>query len=71
MHRFIVKSVLAGLMALAAVSATPAAANPPHANGQILFARFDPLLEDLYFIEGVRAIAASAVVHTGHHEERD
>jgi Tol biopolymer transport system component len=45
-HRFIVKSVLAGLMALAVVSAAPAAANPPHANGQILFARFDPLLED-------------------------
>jgi Tol biopolymer transport system component len=46
MHRLIVKSVLAGLMALAAASAAPAAANPPHANGQIVFARFDPLLED-------------------------
>ena len=37
---------LAGLVALVALSATPAAANPPQANGQILFARFDPLLDD-------------------------
>jgi TolB protein len=37
---------LAGLAALVAVSATPAAANPPGDNGQIVFARFDPLLED-------------------------
>ena len=37
---------LAGLVALIAMSATPAAANAPQANGQILFARFDPLLDD-------------------------
>ena len=37
---------LAGLLALTAMSATAAAANAPQANGQILFARFDPLLDD-------------------------
>jgi Tol biopolymer transport system component len=37
---------LAGLVALVAMSATPAAAKPPQANGKIVFARFDPLLED-------------------------
>jgi len=37
---------LAGLLALVALSATPALANPPEENGQIVFARFDPLLDD-------------------------
>ena len=41
-----VTAVLAGLMALAALTAAPAPANPPGPNGQILFARFDPLQDD-------------------------
>jgi len=46
MRRPIVIGALAGLVALVAMSATPVAAKPPQANGQILFARFDPLLDD-------------------------
>ena len=45
MRRPIIRA-LAGLVALVALSATPASANPPGENGQIVFARFDPLLED-------------------------
>jgi len=44
MRRLTIISVLAGLVALAAASATPAAAKPPGANGQIAFARFEPAL---------------------------
>lgn len=39
-------AVLAGLLALAALTAAPAAANPPGPNGQIVFGRFDPLQDD-------------------------
>jgi Tol biopolymer transport system component len=41
-----ITSALAGLVALMAVSATPTVAKPPLANGQIAFARFNPLLDD-------------------------
>jgi Tol biopolymer transport system component len=37
---------LTALVALVALSATPASANPRGENGQIAFARFDPLLDD-------------------------
>jgi hypothetical protein len=43
MRRLIAIGALAGLVALVAVSATPAAAKPPGVNGQIVFQRFDPL----------------------------
>ena len=39
-------AVLAGVVALMAVSVTPAVANPQGPNGQIAFGRFDPLLGD-------------------------
>ena len=39
-------AMLAGLLAIAALTAAPAAANPPGPNGQILFGRFDPLQDD-------------------------
>ena len=39
-------AVLAGVVALLAVSITPAVAKPGAPNGQIAFGRFDPLLED-------------------------
>ena len=42
MRSLTIIGVLAGL---AAISATPAAANPPGVNGQIAFARYDPLLD--------------------------
>jgi Tol biopolymer transport system component len=45
MRRLTIIGVLAGLVALAAMSAAPAGANPPGANGQILFTRHDPLLD--------------------------
>jgi Tol biopolymer transport system component len=38
--------LIAGLVAFAAVSVTPAAANPRAHNGQIAFMRFDPLIDD-------------------------
>ena len=44
--RGLIIGALFGFLALVAVSATPAAANPPGDNGQIVFARFDPLLDD-------------------------
>ena len=37
---------LVGFLAVVALNATPAAANPVGPNGQIVFARFDPLLEN-------------------------
>ena len=43
MRRSII-GVLAGLVALAAMSAAPAEAKPPGVNGQIVFVHFDPLL---------------------------
>jgi Tol biopolymer transport system component len=45
MRKLIITSVLAGLVALGAASATPARAKPPGVNGQIVFGRFDPLLD--------------------------
>jgi Tol biopolymer transport system component len=45
MRRLII-GALFGLLTLAAESATPAAANPRGDNGQIVFARFDPLVDD-------------------------
>jgi Tol biopolymer transport system component len=47
MRRLTIIGVLAGLVALAAMSAAPAGAKPPGANGQIVFVRFDPLLDNL------------------------
>jgi TolB protein len=44
MRRLTIIGVLAGLVALLAMSATPAGAKPPGTNGQIVFVRFDPLL---------------------------
>ena len=44
--RRLILGALASLAALATMSATPAAANAPQPNGQILFARFDPLLDN-------------------------
>jgi hypothetical protein len=38
--------ILGALAGLVAMSATPDAANAPQANGQIVFARFDPLVDD-------------------------
>jgi TolB protein len=45
MRRLIIMSALAGLVAIGAASATPAEAKPPGVNGQIVFGRFDPLLD--------------------------
>src|SRR5215212_2844364 len=42
-------AVLAGVVALLAVSVTPAVAKPGGPNGQIAFGRFDPLLGDTVF----------------------
>ena len=42
-------AVLAGVVALLAVSVTSAVANPQGPNGQIAFGRFDPILEDTVF----------------------
>jgi TolB protein len=44
MRRLTIIGVLSGLVALVAVSATPVAAKPLGANGQIAFGRFDPEL---------------------------
>jgi TolB protein len=48
MRRLTIIGALAGLVALAAMSATPAGANPPGSNGQIAFDRFDPLLDQTF-----------------------
>lgn len=45
MRKLIVLGLLAGLAALAAVTAAPVLANPPGSNGLIAFDRFDPLLD--------------------------
>ena len=45
MRRLTIIGALAALVALAAMSATPAGANPPGSNGRIAFDRFDPLLD--------------------------
>jgi Tol biopolymer transport system component len=49
MRRSIAIGALAGLVALVAVSATPAAAKPRGPNGQIAFGRFDPALDETVF----------------------
>jgi len=46
MRKLIVLGVLAGLVAVAALTAIPAGAKPPGTNGRILFGRFDPAFGD-------------------------
>jgi Tol biopolymer transport system component len=49
MHKLITLGFVASVAALSAVSASPAAASPTHANGRIVFARVDPSLDDTVF----------------------
>ena len=46
LRKLIMLTTLAGLAAAIALTALPAAAKPPGANGQIAFARFDAALGD-------------------------